>query len=84
MRETDYIRYTEITQPGKQEQIWKTDSAHFCVEVCRAMPETRIQSSKVLAPLTLHKQEGGCRLWVPATITLNEQRWEGYFVHISC
>lgn len=67
MGETDYIFYTEITQLGRRDQAWKTDSAQICVEVCGAVPETGIQSCKVLAPLP----EGQSRIegvWLRADV----------------
>lgn len=51
MTETDYIFYTEITRLGRRDQGWKTDSAQNCAEVCGTVPETRIQSCKLLALL---------------------------------
>lgn len=62
MRETDYIFYTEIPQLGGRDQDWKTDSAQICVEVCGSMPETEIQSCKVLAPLP-ERQSGIVGVW---------------------
>ena len=75
MRETDYIFYTEITQLGRRDQHWKTDSAQNCVEVCGAVPETGIQSCKILALLPEWRGCGSLRMQKEVLCALQETIW---------
>lgn len=84
MRGTDYIFYTEITKLGRWDHGWKTDSALNCVEVCRSVPETGIQSGRIsaLLPEGVSRREG----WVLVLCVLQTTSWfagDDTFAHSS-